>query len=130
MIKFFGINIRTGKVLHLFLLNGSSLHQAGLKLTLMGLLENILVLLLVEVFFVGVWESLSVFSLRFLKFRLLWLLSFIELYMLWRKLKRWGLLMYSLNVILPWFLPRLLLGLMFHGCFVIDEILVLITVGK
>jgi len=44
--------------------------------------------------------------------------------------KRCGLLMYDLNVILPWFVLRLLLGLMFRGCFVIDEILVLITVGK
>ena len=50
--------------------------------------------------------------------------------MLWRKLKRWGLLMYDLNVILPWFMSRLLLGLMFRGCFTIDGILVLITVGK
>jgi len=45
-------------------------------------------------------------------------------------LKRWGLLMYGLNVILPWFVLRLLLGLMFHRCFVIDGILVLIIVGK
>ena len=35
--------------------------------------------------------SLLVLSLHFLKFRQLWLLSFMELYMLWRKLKRWGL---------------------------------------
>ena len=34
------------------------------------------------------------------------------------------------NVILPWFVLRLLLGLMFCGCFVIGRILVLITVGK
>jgi len=71
-----------------------------------------------------------VFSMRFLKFRLLWLLSFMELYMLWRKLKRWGLLIYGLNVIMPWFVLHLLLGLLFHGCFVIDGILVLITVEK
>ena len=82
----------------IFRLDGSSIHQAELKLTLMRLLGNIVVLLIVEVFFVGVWESLLVFYLRFLKFRLLWLLSFIELYMLWRKLKRWGILMYGLNV--------------------------------
>jgi len=30
----------------------------GLKLTLMGLIGDILVLLLVEVFFMGVWENL------------------------------------------------------------------------
>jgi len=38
--------------------------------------------------------------------------------------------MYGLNVILPWFVLYLLLGLMFRGCFIIDEILVLTTVGK
>ena len=60
-----------------------------------------------------VWGSLLMLSLCFLKFRLLWLMSFMELYMLWRKLKKWGLLMYGLNVILPWFVLHLLLGLMF-----------------
>ena len=34
------------------------------------------------------------------------------------------------NVILLWFVLRLLLGQMFLGCFRIDGILVLITVGK
>ena len=41
--------------------------------------------------------------------------------MLWRKLKICGLLMYDLNVILSWFVLRLLLGLMFRECFVVDE---------
>jgi len=50
--------------------------------------------------------------------------------MLWRKFKKWNLLMYGLNVILPWFVLRLLLGLMFRGCFGIDGILVLIFVGQ
>jgi len=50
--------------------------------------------------------------------------------MLWRKLKRWGLLMSGWNVIMFWFVLHLLLGLMFLGCFAIDEILVLIIVGK
>jgi len=56
--------------------------------------------------------------------------EFYGLIYVWRKLKRWGLLMYDLNMILPWFMLHLLLGLMFHGCFIIDGILVLITVGK
>jgi len=38
--------------------------------------------------------------------------------------------MSGLNVIQPWFVLRLLLGLMFRECFVIDGILVLITVEK
>ena len=76
-----------------FLLDVSSFHQARLKLTLMELLGDILVLLLMEVFFVGVWGSLLVLSLHFLKFRLLWLMNFMKLYILWRKLKKRGLQM-------------------------------------
>jgi len=38
--------------------------------------------------------------------------------------------MFDWNVTLPWFVLRLLLGQMFLGCFIIDEILVLITVEK
>ena len=106
----------------LFLLDRSSLYQTGLKLTMMC---DILVLLLVEVFSVGVWGSLLMVSLCLLMFKLLWLWSVLELYMLWRKLKRWDLLVYGLNVEL-----LLLLGIMFRGCFVIDGILVLIIVGK
>jgi len=37
---------------------------------------------------------------------------------------------YDLNVILSWFVLHLLLGLMFHGCFLNNDILVLITVRK
>ena len=50
--------------------------------------------------------------------------------MFWRKLKSWDLLMSSWNVTMPWFVLRLLLGQMFLGCFIIDGILVLITVKK
>ena len=63
-------------------------------------------------------------------FRQLWLLNFMELYMLWRKLKSWVLLMFDWNVTLPWFVLHLLLGKMFLQYFVIDEILVLIIVKK
>jgi len=38
--------------------------------------------------------------------------------------------MSGLNVIMSWFVLRLLLGLMFRKCFVIDRILVLIIVEK
>ena len=71
------------------------------------------------------YQKISVYwSLNKLK------INFMELYILWRKLKKWDLLMSNLNVILPWFVPRLLLGLMFRRCFVIDRILVLIFVGQ
>ena len=42
-----------------------------------------------------------VVSLLSLMLILLWLLSFMELYMLLKKLKRWVLLIYDLNVIMP-----------------------------
>ena len=47
---------------------------------------------------------------------LFWLLSYMKLYMFLSKFKRWVLLVYDLNVILPWF--------------VIGGTLVLITVRK
>ena len=120
-LSFLVLILAVVKFLVLFLLDESFFHKIGLKLTTMGLLGGILVLLLIKVFSVGVCGSLLVLSLCFLKFRLLWLLSFMELYMLWRKLKRWGLLMSDLNVIFPWFVLR---------CFIINGILVVITVGK
>jgi len=80
--------------------------------------------------FRGSMGSLLEFSLYFLMFILLWLLNFMELYMFWRKLKSWVLLMSGWNVTLHWFVLRLLPRQMFLGCFVIDEILVLIIVEK
>ena len=47
-------------------------------------------------------EFISVFSTIF-KFRLLWLLCFMDLYMLCRKIKN------GLNMILPWFVLHLVL---------------------
>ena len=130
VLKSFGINIRTGKVLRPLPVRWEFPSPGCVKINTDGLLGDILVLLLAEVFFVRVWGNLLELFLRFLKFRLLWLLSFMGLYMLWRKLKRWGLLMSGWNVILLWFALRLLLGQMFLGCFVIDGMFVLITVGK
>jgi len=54
----------------------------------------------------------------------------MELYMPLKKLKRWVLLVYGLNVILPWFVLHLLIGLMFLEFFVIGGTLALIIVGK
>jgi len=101
VLKFYDINTRNGKVVHPLLL---------------GVL---LILLLVAVFFMGVWGSLLVVFLLSLIFRLLWLLSFMKLYMSLKKLKILVLLVYDLNVILPWFVLHLLLGLMFLGFFII-----------
>jgi len=54
VINFFVLILVLVKFFILFLLDEISLHYVGLKLTLMGLLGDILVLLLVEVFSVGV----------------------------------------------------------------------------
>jgi len=88
VIKFFGINTRSGKVLRPLLVRWEFSSPGRVKINTDGAARGILVLLLVEIFFMGVWGSLLVFSLRFLKFSLLWLPSFMELYMLWKKLKR------------------------------------------
>ena len=130
VIKFFCINIRSGKVLHHLPVRWEFSSPDWVKINTKGVDRGILVLLLVVVFFVGIWGSLLVLFLCFLKFRPLWLLSFMKLYMLCRKLKRWSLLMSGLNVILHWFVLRLRLGLIFRRWFIIDEILVLITIGK
>jgi len=78
----------------------------------------------------GVYGSLLVVSLLSLILKLHWWSSFMELYMPLKKLKLWVLLVYGLNVILPWFVLHLLLGLMFLGFFVIGGTIVLITVRK
>jgi len=66
----------------------------------------------------------------FLHVQIALLADFMELYMLLNKLKRWVLLVYGLNAILPWFVLHLLLGLMFLGCFVIGGTHVLIIARK
>ena len=47
-----------------------------------------------------------------------------------KKLKRWLFLIYGLNVILPWFVILLLLGLLFLRFFIIGGKNVLIIMGK
>ena len=130
MIKFFGINTCICKVLHPLPVRWEFPSPGWVKINIDGAARGYPGFATCGGIFRGSMGSLLMLSLCFLKFKLLRLLSFMELYILWRKLKRWGLLMSNLNVIMPWFLLRLLLGLMFRGCFVIDEILVLITVGK
>jgi len=94
----------------------------------MILLGILLILLLVVIFFMGVRESLLIVYLFSLMFKLLWLPSFMELYMLLNKFKRWVLLVHGLNVIMFWFMLHLRLWLMFLECFVIGETLLLIIV--
>ena len=131
MIKFFGINTRTGKVLHPLPIRWEFPSPGWVKIHIDGAARGYPGLATCGGIFRGsIWENLLELSLRSLKFRLLWLLSFMELYMLLRKFKRWDLLMSGWNVILLWFVLHLLLGQIFIGCFRIDELLVLITVEK
>ena len=111
VLKFFDINTRSGKVLHPLLVRWEFSSPVRLKLILMMLLGILLILLLVVVFSMRVCGSLLVIYLLFLIFRLLCLLSFMELYMLLKKLKRCVLLVYGLNVIMSWFVLHVLLGL-------------------
>jgi len=129
VIKFFGINTRTGRVLRLLLLVRWEFPSSGwVKINIDGAARGYPGLATCGGIFCGSMGDILELSLCFLKFRLLWLLSFMGLYMIWRKLKRWGLLMSDWNVILLWFVLRLLIGPMFLRCF--DGILVLIIVGK
>ena len=91
VIKFFGISTRSGKVFRPLLVRWEFPSPGLVKINTDGVAGDILVLLLVEVFFVGVWGSLLMLSMCFLKFRLLWMVNFMELYMLRRKLKKMGL---------------------------------------
>jgi len=126
VIKFFGINTRASKVLCPFLVRWEFPSPGWVKINTDRAARGYHGLATCGGIFCGsMREFIGVFS-TFLEVQTTMLLSFIELYMLWRKLKRWDLLMYGLNVILSWFVLHLLLGLMFRGCFVIDGILVLI----
>ena len=85
VIKFFGIKTRSSKVFCPLPVRWEFPSPDWVKINV-GAARGILILLFVEVFSVGVWENLLVFFQRLLKFRLLWLLSFMELSILWRKL--------------------------------------------
>jgi len=54
VIKFFGINTRSGKVICPFPVRWKFLSPGCVKINIDGAIRGILVLLLVEVFFVGV----------------------------------------------------------------------------
>ena len=117
MVKFFVI----------FLLDGSVFYQARLKLTLMGLLVVSWFCYLWRYF---PWEYERVYWCFLC---VSWSSDCYDCWVLWNYTFYGGSSKdraYYLNVILPWFVLRLLLGLMFRGCFVIDEILVLTTAGK
>ena len=130
VIKFLGINTRTGTVFSPLPVRWEFSSPGWVKINTDGAARGYPSLATSGGIFRGSMREFIGVSLHFFMFRLLWLLSFMELYMLWRKFKRWDLLMYALNVILPCFVLRLLLGLLFRGCFVIDGILVLIVVEK
>jgi len=77
VIKFVGINTRTGKVLCPLPVIWEFPSPGWVKINTNRAARGYVVLLLVEVFSVRVWGSLLVVSLCFLMFRLLRLLSFM-----------------------------------------------------
>jgi len=64
-------------------------------------------------------EFFSVFSV-FLEVQTVMVAKFYGLIYAMEEAQKMGSLMYDLNVILPWFVLHLLLGLIFHGGFAID----------
>ena len=117
---------RTGKVLRPLLVRWEFPSPRWIKINIDG---DILVLLLVEEFSMGVW-GVYWFFLWFLEVQTVMVTKFYGIIHAMEEAQKTSLLMYGLNVILPWFVLHLLLELMLCGCFVIDGILVLIIVGK
>jgi len=127
---FFNINTRSGKVLHPLPVRWEFPSPGWVKINIDGTTRGSPGLVACGGIFRGsMGYFIGGFSISFI-FRLFWLLNFMELYMSLKKLKRWVLLVYDLNVILPWFVLHLLLGLTFLGFFVIGGTLALITVEK
>jgi len=130
VIKFFYINTRTGKVLCPLPVRWEFPSPGWVKINTDGAARGYPGLATCGgIFRRSMEEFFGVFS-AFLEVQTAVVVEFYGVIHVMEELKRWSLLMSGLNVILPWFLLRLLLGLMFRGCFVIDGILVLITVEK
>ena len=126
---FFYINTRSGNVIHPLLVRCEFPSPGWVKINTDNVVRGSLDLATCGGIFHGsMREFIGGFSV-FLDVQTAWLLTFMELYTLLKKLKRWVLLIYGLNVILPWFMLHLLLELMFLGCFVIGGTLGIITVG-
>ena len=123
VLKFFDINTRSDKVLHPPPIRWEFPSPGWVKINNDSVTRGYLG-------FAACGGILLVVSLLSLIFRLLWLLSFRELYRPFMKLKRWVLLVYDLNVILPWFVLHLLLWLRFLGFFIIGGTLAFISMGK
>ena len=93
----------------------------------------LLVLLLVVIFFVGLWGNLLVVSLlsfTFLDVQTTLVAEFYEVIYAIEQAQKMSLTSLWLECDFAWFMLHLLLGLMFLGCFVISGILVLTTVRK
>ena len=131
VLKVFFINTRTGKVLRPLPVRWEFPSPDWVKINTDGAVRDYPGLAACGSIFRGsMREFIGVFS-AFLDVQTALIAEFYGvIYMLWRKLKSWVLLMSGWNVTLPCFVLRLLLGQMFLRCFVIDEILVLITVEK
>ena len=95
VIKFFCVNIRTGKILHPLSVRREFPSSDCVKINTDGVARGYPGLAPCESIFVeNMGKFIGVFSVFFFfKFRLLWLLSFMGLYMLWKNIKRCALLM-------------------------------------
>ena len=82
VLKFFGINTRTGKVLRPLPIRWEFPSPGWVKINIDGAARGYPGFATCGGIFRGSMGNLLEFFLRFLKFRLLWLLSFMGLYML------------------------------------------------
>jgi len=118
VIKFFGINTRTGKVFRHLLIKWEFPSPGWVKTNIDGAARGYPGL--------ATCGGISVF----LEIRTTMVVELYGVIHATEEAQKMGLINVWLECDLPWFVLRLLLGLMFRGCYVIDEIFVLIAVGK
>jgi len=127
VLKFFGINTPSGKVLSPLHFRWEFPSPGWVKINIDGATKGSSGLATCGgIFRESMGEFIGGFS-SFLGVQDALIAEFYEVIHGIEQAQKWVLLVYGLIVILPWFVLHLLLGLMFLGCFVIGGTLVLNT---
>ena len=130
VLKNFGINTRSGKVLSPLHVQWKIPSSGWVKINIDGAAKGFSSLVTCGGIFCGNMEEFISGFFAFLDVQTALVVEFYGIIHVIEQAQKMVLLVYDLNVILPWFVLHLLLWLMFIGCFVICGILVLITVWK
>jgi len=131
VIKFFCINTCTGKILRPLPVRWEFPSPGWIKINIDGAARGNPDLAICGGIFRGSMGEFIGAFFAFLEVQTAMVVEFCGVIHAMEETQKMGvLLMYSLNVILLWFVLHLLAGLVFRGCFVISGILILITVGK